>query len=637
MKTWTKLLSTFCLLCCMGLLISAPQNALVAQDAAEPENGKGQIRIIQDIDGERTEINEEFNMDDLENGSLNDLMDKLKEMGIDMDLDIDFDGMPQNFMDMKIEDMEELDIDADDVKQFRFGLDLNLENLDVEQLLEKLGDMDIDINIDEEDFDGSNGNRFMMKKFYFDSEGDSNGERAFEDCFMRGQMPMNLEQKPQLGVTISQEENGSVVIDHVTKNSAADEAGLEAGDVILKLNKTDINSTSDLVEGIADLEVGDQVKIKYQRDGKNKKVKATLKEQSLAARGKWFNKDGSSCVPGPGCVPGKDCFPASGARSGKWFNKDGSSCVPGPGCVPGKDCFPAPGCCPKKEGSFFGWNEDPDKVKLGVVMDMPYEEGGHPGVLVRRVIPNSAAEKAGIQRGDIIYQIDQATINSNDDLINFMNECNIDDELRISYKRAGVAGESTAILTKPESPFQKLHGDQFEWFNKGNENGDKDVDIQIFEFPEGEDAEDFLKKFQGENFQFFEGEGAEEMLKNFQGENPFFFRGSVVIKDMDDADMEEMAKKGIDIPQTAAPELSNVSFFPNPSNGQFKLRFSSKAESLVKVRISDLSGRTVFEEELNNFSGDYERQIDISGNAKGIYLMQISQNDKVMNKKVIIQ
>ena len=78
------------------------------------------------------------------------------------------------------------------------------------------------------------------------------------------------------------EVNGLYVID-VVAEGAAEEAGLKEGDIITKLDGRVIASSSDLQERIYRLRPGDKVKLTYERDGKERDVTVTLKEDTRAA------------------------------------------------------------------------------------------------------------------------------------------------------------------------------------------------------------------------------------------------------------------------------------------------------------------------------------------------------------------
>ena len=68
-----------------------------------------------------------------------------------------------------------------------------------------------------------------------------------------------------------------VLIDRVNAGGAADDAGLESGDVIIEINGMEINNISNLQEQVAINRPGDKILVTYIRDGKTKTVNATLK------------------------------------------------------------------------------------------------------------------------------------------------------------------------------------------------------------------------------------------------------------------------------------------------------------------------------------------------------------------------
>ncbi len=68
-----------------------------------------------------------------------------------------------------------------------------------------------------------------------------------------------------------------VYIKQVNKGSSAENAGLKAGDFIVKIEDKDIKTSPQLLEKIAQYRPGDIVNIEYLRDGKRYSTKATLK------------------------------------------------------------------------------------------------------------------------------------------------------------------------------------------------------------------------------------------------------------------------------------------------------------------------------------------------------------------------
>ena len=73
------------------------------------------------------------------------------------------------------------------------------------------------------------------------------------------------------------EESNGVYVAGVNIGSAAEEAGLEKGDIIIGIDKNEVKSTAELQEYVARNRPGDKIDVTFLRDGKEATVKATLK------------------------------------------------------------------------------------------------------------------------------------------------------------------------------------------------------------------------------------------------------------------------------------------------------------------------------------------------------------------------
>ena len=71
-----------------------------------------------------------------------------------------------------------------------------------------------------------------------------------------------------------------VYISEVSASSAADEAGLKAGDILLAIDSTKVNTTPSVQEAVSRYSPGDSAVITILRDGKEKKVEVTFKGTS---------------------------------------------------------------------------------------------------------------------------------------------------------------------------------------------------------------------------------------------------------------------------------------------------------------------------------------------------------------------
>ncbi len=70
-----------------------------------------------------------------------------------------------------------------------------------------------------------------------------------------------------------------VFVQDVNENSAAYEAGIKSGDVILKIDDREVNSTSELQSYVATFHPGDKIDITYNRKGRVNTAPGRLKEQ----------------------------------------------------------------------------------------------------------------------------------------------------------------------------------------------------------------------------------------------------------------------------------------------------------------------------------------------------------------------
>ena len=96
----------------------------------------------------------------------------------------------------------------------------------------------------------------------------------------------------------------------------------------------------------------------------------------------------------------------------------------------------------------------------------------------------------------------------------------------------------------------------------------------------------------------------------------------------------QMYSHGFTSIYTSIDEIKIESLFklyPNPSNGNFYLEFSKEQDSPIKLFIDDLSGKRVYEEELNNRINLLNLNLPA-----GLYLLNMELEDKSFSYKIII-
>ena len=70
-----------------------------------------------------------------------------------------------------------------------------------------------------------------------------------------------------------------VVVNQLSRNSAAYKSGLEPGDIVLSVNGTAIGDTSQFVRIIADAAIGSTARIEVLRDGKRTTLRIPIETQ----------------------------------------------------------------------------------------------------------------------------------------------------------------------------------------------------------------------------------------------------------------------------------------------------------------------------------------------------------------------
>jgi serine protease Do len=193
-----------------------------------------------------------------------------------------------------------------------------------------------------------------------------------------------------LGVVTEKNEKGAKITS-VEKESAAEKTGLTKDDIITQIGDTKIENSEDLYDAVGQYKPGDKITINYLRDGKPATATATLgKSKSAELR---FNLDRNNN-----------------------FN------------------FEMPDM-PRIDGRNFNFNfSDNRKPRLGIgIQDLA--EGK--GVKILDVEEDTPAAKAGLQKDDVIIDINGTAVNSVDELKSKVKDLKEGDSVKLSYQRAG--------------------------------------------------------------------------------------------------------------------------------------------------------------------------------------------------------
>ncbi|MFI5217937.1 MAG: T9SS type A sorting domain-containing protein [Bacteroidia bacterium] len=76
---------------------------------------------------------------------------------------------------------------------------------------------------------------------------------------------------------------------------------------------------------------------------------------------------------------------------------------------------------------------------------------------------------------------------------------------------------------------------------------------------------------------------------------------------------------------------------PNPSAGQFTIQYHSDVISQLRINVTDLVGQVVYRENVSDFSGHLNKQIDLGFLSAGIYMINIENGSNQSFRKIILE
>ena len=200
-----------------------------------------------------------------------------------------------------------------------------------------------------------------------------------------------------------------VAVEKVVENSPAANAGLQAGDVIIKFEGEEVESVRKLSRLISEVAPDHQVRITVLRGGSEQEITATMGKRELPGmfngNFKFENFPKIQVMPNYPVLPKIPEMPKieinpPNFEGDAFIWKDGKTAL------------------------FFGSNR-----QIGVgVSSLTKQLGDYFGVaegkglLITSVRENSPAAKAGLKAGDIIVEVDGKEIKNNTDLIRTLNQ-----------------------------------------------------------------------------------------------------------------------------------------------------------------------------------------------------------------------
>lgn len=428
-----------------------------------------------------------------------------------------------------------------------------------------------------------------------------------------GSLPPATERQAWLGITmrdalIPGKDEQAVRITEIVTGSPAERARLEDGDLITHIAGARTESAEDVALRIHSQKPGDQIKIAFIRNGKNKTVKVTLGER-LALRSLSFggmNPEKSSEMP----------FIME-------FNPDSIM------MFPKKNELIMIDSCMKLAQPFNWSGEGLSHCETAFLGVTPATIPAESGVAVGSIVPGSCAELMGLEANDVILSFGGKPVNSFDELAGIVSSRKPGEEVEVIALRSGREKVMQGTLgSRPSSS-----RDDFRIFH--DFKGMDDDGQWLYDYEFDMDMDDLRKELDslGVSLDFNKG-GVFEAPSSPGTRNRISL--SIEIMDITADDLNR-------VNQNASPRLENkndfipdkITFFPNPGEGLLQLQFATQEKGDMRVLLFNSRGGLVYQENIQDFSGEYSRQIDFSEQANGTYFLQVSVGNKSFSRKLI--
>ncbi len=99
-----------------------------------------------------------------------------------------------------------------------------------------------------------------------------------------------------------------------------------------------------------------------------------------------------------------------------------------------------------------------------------------------------------------------------------------------------------------------------------------------------------------------------------------------------------VAKTGINVSVSDIKSTGSVTFdaYPNPTTGDINIYFSTKENTSLTIKLTNMNGQVVYNEQKSQFIGVYRTTVDFCHHAKGVYFLEMITDKETMVKKIIL-
>jgi hypothetical protein len=288
------------------------------------------------------------------------------------------------------------------------------------------------------------------------------------------------------------------------------------------------------------------------------------------------------------------------------------------------------------------------------------------GVAVAGIVPSAPAHAAGLQRGDIILSIAGNSVNGSKGLRETLRLLDPNETVPVRFLRDGQEMEVLLTLGRKNQPRrmqQLVQRDPCQVFiglySSSRETGAQGLRVNgvIADTPAeaaGIRTGDVVLAMNGAAVSSYSELIAERdkcqpgqvfELKVLRDGHEMRIEARFASCDPEDerpASEEIAPVETPELPLLSVPELPGNTLeleeykaFPNPAFSYFNLQFRA-APVPTQIQLTDITGRVVFQRQLNRFDGYFNEEILLNDAAAGLLTLTIRQGDKVVSKQVLL-
>jgi hypothetical protein len=360
----------------------------------------------------------------------------------------------------------------------------------------------------------------------------------------------------------------------VIDDGPAANAGLRTGDVVVRLDEREVRGGNDLVEALRAHKPGDAVKVTYYR-GRDKRTATVTLGPRPAEPDSWNLR---MQAPDDGSMDWEALFDEE-------------------------------------------WTDDEPDAFLGITGGGTEE--GVQGVRVGEVIAGSAAERMGLQEGDIIEAINGEAVNDFGALAGRVGDMEPGEAVTVRVRRGDRTLELQGNLGEQKRQRMRV-------MRAPMAPGMPPLAPMPFEGLEPEEREELRREMDELRREM------DQLRRDLRGEVTRELR--VVIQDMNLSQEESALLKGKGVANIdRALGWNDLRISPNPGDGQYRIAFTAPQRGDLTVDVHNATGERVYHETITGFKGNYERLLDLTDQPAGAYFLVIGQGNATEARKLVKQ